>query len=165
MSETETDQSRSSVPTLDIDSDDSHTGAVQTAAAIAPARDAVELVTFGCRLNAYESEVMRDHAAAAGLEDTIIINTCAVTSEAERQARQTIRKLARERPGAKIVVTGYAAQINPDSFAGIEGVSAVIGNDAKMKRESWTNALFGGGDEPTVLVNDIMAKKLVIEVP
>ncbi len=163
MSETETDQSRSSVPTLDIDSDDSHTGAVQTAAAISPARDAVELVTFGCRLNAYESEVMRDHAAAAGLEDTIIINTCAVTSEAERQARQTIRKLARERPGAKIVVTGCAAQINPDSFAGIEGVSAVIGNDAKMKRESWTNALFGGGDEPTVLVNDIMAVRETAE--
>lgn len=123
----------------------------------------VDLVTFGCRLNAYESEVMRDHAAAAGLDDTIIINTCAVTSEAERQARQTIRKLARERPGAKIVVTGCAAQINPESFASLEGVDAVIGNDAKMKPESWSQALIKKSDEPTVLVNDIMAVRETAE--
>ena len=123
----------------------------------------VELVTFGCRLNAYESEVMREHAVAAGLDDTIIINTCAVTSEAERQARQTIRKLARERPNARIIVTGCAAQINPDSFAAIDGVDAVIGNDAKMKRESWSNALFNSSDEPTVLVNDIMAVRETAE--
>ena len=123
----------------------------------------VDLVTFGCRLNAYESEVMREHAAAAGLDDTIIINTCAVTSEAERQARQTIRKLARERPNAKIVVTGCAAQINPDSFAAIDGVDAVIGNDAKMKRDSWSNALFNPSDGPTVLVNDIMVVRETAE--
>ncbi|MEO0391771.1 MAG: tRNA (N(6)-L-threonylcarbamoyladenosine(37)-C(2))-methylthiotransferase MtaB [Pseudomonadota bacterium] len=106
---------------------------------------------------------MRDHAAAAGLDDTIIINTCAVTSEAERQARQTIRKLARERPGAKIVVTGCAAQINPESFASLEGVDAVIGNDAKMKPESWSQALIKKSDEPTVLVNDIMAVRETAE--
>ena len=71
----------------------------------------VEILTFGCRLNAYESEVMRDHAA--GLNETIIVNTCAVTGEAERQARQAIRRAHRERPGAEIVVTGCAAQIDP----------------------------------------------------
>ena len=75
------------------------------------------VVTFGCRLNTYESEVMRDHAKNAGLDDAIIINTCAVTTEAERQARQSIRRLRRENPDSKIFVTGCAVQVNPDKFA------------------------------------------------
>jgi threonylcarbamoyladenosine tRNA methylthiotransferase MtaB len=75
------------------------------------------IITLGCRLNAYESEVMRDHALAAGLDDAVIINTCAVTAEAVRQAAQTIRKLRRERPSARIIVTGCAAQIEPERFA------------------------------------------------
>ena len=77
-----------------------------------------EIVTFGCRLNTYESEVMRTHARNAGLEDVVIVNTCAVTTEAERQARQTIRKLRRERPEARIVVTGCAAQRPRDHVRG-----------------------------------------------
>ena len=76
-----------------------------------------DIVTFGCRLNAYESEVMRGHADAAGLEDAIVFNTCAVTAEAERQARQAIRKARRENPEVRIIVTGCAAQVNPDQFA------------------------------------------------
>ena len=73
-----------------------------------------EIITFGCRLNTYESEVMRGHAMAAGMSNAVIINTCAVTNEAERQARQAIRKARRDNPDAKIVVTGCAAQTNPD---------------------------------------------------
>ena len=71
------------------------------------------ILTFGCRLNAFESEIMRGHAAAAGLENTVVVNTCAVTAEAERQARQAIRRARRENPGARIVVTGCSAQIDP----------------------------------------------------
>ncbi|WP_207457154.1 tRNA (N(6)-L-threonylcarbamoyladenosine(37)-C(2))-methylthiotransferase MtaB [Azospirillum sp. SYSU D00513] len=113
-----------------------------------------EIVTFGCRLNSYESEVMRAHARQAGLEDLVIVNTCAVTSEAERQARQTIRKLRRERPGARIVVTGCAAQIDPQRFAAMPEVDQVLGNQEKLQPESW-------GLAPTekVLVNDIMSVK------
>ncbi|HSU05606.1 MAG TPA: tRNA (N(6)-L-threonylcarbamoyladenosine(37)-C(2))-methylthiotransferase MtaB [Acetobacteraceae bacterium] len=107
----------------------------------------VEIVTFGCRLNAYESEVMRGHAAA--LADTIIINTCAVTAEAERQARQAIRRAVRERPGAPIVVTGCAAQLDPAGWAKLPGVARVLGNTEKLKPESWTR------DAPTA-VSDIM---------
>ena len=73
----------------------------------------IDVITFGCRLNAYESEVIRRSATAAGLADAVIVNTCAVTAEAERQARQTIRKIRRERPDAKLVVTGCSAQIDP----------------------------------------------------
>src|ERR1700731_2361283 len=91
----------------------------------------VQVLTFGCRLNAYESEVMRGHAAA--LSDTVIINTCAVTAEAERQARQAIRRTARERPDARIVVTGCAAQIDPAAWAALPGVDRVLGNDDKLK--------------------------------
>ena len=94
-----------------------------------------EILTFGCRLNAYESEVMRD--LAAGTENTIVVNTCAVTAEAERQARQTIRRLAREQPNARIVVTGCAAQIDPAAWAALPGVSRVLGNEDKLKPESW----------------------------
>ncbi|HYZ64436.1 MAG TPA: radical SAM protein, partial [Acetobacteraceae bacterium] len=109
----------------------------------------VEILTFGCRLNAYESEVMRGLAAA---ENTVIVNTCAVTAEAERQARQAIRKAARERPGARIVVTGCAAQIDPASWAGLPNVSRVLGNEDKLKPESWRP---GAGSA----VSDIMAAR------
>jgi threonylcarbamoyladenosine tRNA methylthiotransferase MtaB len=88
----------------------------------------IEIITFGCRLNAYESEVMRSHAENAGLEDAVIFNTCAVTAEAVRQARQAIRKARRARPDAKIVVTGCAAQIDPGRFAEMAEVDHVIGN-------------------------------------
>jgi threonylcarbamoyladenosine tRNA methylthiotransferase MtaB len=110
----------------------------------------VEILTFGCRLNAYESEVMRGHAAA--LSDTVIVNTCAVTAEAERQARQAIRRTARERPGARIVVTGCAAQIDPAAWATLPGVDCVLGNADKLKAESWAP------DAPSA-VSDIMAAR------
>jgi len=110
------------------------------------------VVTFGCRLNSYESQVMQDHARKAGLEDTIIINTCAVTKEAERSARQAIRKARRERPNSRIIVTGCAAQINPQSYAAMEEVDQVIGNDQKLKAETWQTL---PGER--VAVNDIMS--------
>ena len=110
----------------------------------------VEVLTFGCRLNAYESEVIRGHAAA--LADTVVVNTCAVTAEAERQARQAIRRLVRERPGTPIVVTGCAAQLDPAGWAGLPGVSRVLGNVEKLKPESWT------ADAPAA-VSDIMAAR------
>jgi threonylcarbamoyladenosine tRNA methylthiotransferase MtaB len=115
------------------------------------AAPAVEILTFGCRLNAYESEVMRGHAAAAGLSDAIIVNTCAVTAEAERQARQAIRRARRDRPGAEIIVTGCAAQIDPAAFAAMPEVTRVLGNAEKLKAESW------GGESARVAVNDIMS--------
>ncbi len=115
------------------------------------------LVTFGCRLNAYESEVMRNHARDAGLDDVVIINTCAVTAEAERQARQTIRRLRRERPDAKIIVTGCAAQVSPEKFAAMGEVDHVLGNDAKLTPTPWAD--FGGGTAERVVVNDIMSVK------
>ena len=112
------------------------------------------VITFGCRLNAYESEVMKAHAQAAGLDDAVIINTCAVTAEATRQARQTIRRTRKENPDATIIVTGCAAQIDPDAFAGMEGVDFVLGNDEKMHAEPFEQ--FGLGTTERVLVNDIM---------
>ena len=122
-----------------------------------PARDAggVEIITLGCRLNAYESEVMRGHAAAAGLGDTVIVNTCAVTAEAVRQARQTIRKMRRANPSARIVVTGCAAQIEPQNFAAMPEVDHVIGNGEKVAAQTWT--ALATGDSPRVAVNDIMS--------
>ncbi|MBV9758072.1 MAG: tRNA (N(6)-L-threonylcarbamoyladenosine(37)-C(2))-methylthiotransferase MtaB [Alphaproteobacteria bacterium] len=110
----------------------------------------VEVVTFGCRLNTYESEVIRD--LAAGCADTVVVNTCAVTAEAERQARQTVRRLARERPEARIVVTGCAAQIAPETWAGLPGVARVLGNREKLDRASWAP------DAPGA-VSDIMAAR------
>ncbi len=111
-----------------------------------------QVLTFGCRLNAYESEVMKAHARTAGLDNAIIVNTCAVTKEAERQARQAIRRARRENPSARIIVTGCAAQIAPDKFAGMAEVDQVIGNDVKLKAETW-----GLPAEDRVIVNDIMA--------
>jgi threonylcarbamoyladenosine tRNA methylthiotransferase MtaB len=126
---------------------------------------AVDVVTFGCRLNAYESEAMQRHAEEAGLGDAgpydvVIVNTCAVTAEATRQARQTIRKIGRERPDARIVVTGCAAQVEPQAFASMPEVARVLGNHEKMKGETW-GALkdFGIGASEKVLVDDIMAVK------
>jgi threonylcarbamoyladenosine tRNA methylthiotransferase MtaB len=129
----------------------------------------VDLVTFGCRLNAYESQVIRREAEAAGLADsaladTIVVNTCAVTAEATRQARQAIRKLARERPGARIVVTGCAAQVEPARFRAMPEVDRVLGNAEKLDPRAWqaTRALFAGDSgapdgDAKVAVNDIMA--------
>jgi threonylcarbamoyladenosine tRNA methylthiotransferase MtaB len=112
-----------------------------------------QIVTFGCRLNSYESEVMRNHAVAAGLQDAIIINTCSVTAEAERQARQTIRRLRREQPTAKIIVTGCAAQIAPDSFTAMPEIDHVIGNDVKLQAETFQRL----HQQPGHVVNDIQA--------
>jgi threonylcarbamoyladenosine tRNA methylthiotransferase MtaB len=122
----------------------------------------VDVITFGCRLNAYESEVIRRNAAAAGLADTVVINTCAVTAEAVRQARQAIRKARRERPGARIVVTGCAAQTEPATFAAMHEVDRVLGNEEKLSASAWADtavsfAGFGIDAEEKVLVNDIMA--------
>ena len=97
-----------------------------------------KLITLGCRLNAYESEVMAGHAKAAGLKDAVIINTCAVTNEAVRQGRQTIRKAVRENAGSKIIVTGCAAQLEPKKYADMDGVTHVLGNTEKMQTESFT---------------------------
>src|SRR6201989_3130013 len=97
----------------------------------------VDVLTFGCRLNAFESEVIAREAENAGLSDTVVINSCAVTNEAVAQARQSIRRLKRERPTARIVVTGCAAQTQPMMFAGMAEVDRVIGNDDKMRGEAW----------------------------
>jgi len=115
-----------------------------------------EIVTFGCRLNTYESEVMKDHAEKAGLSGAIVFNTCAVTNEAVRQARQAIRKARRENPDARIIVTGCAAQVAPADFSEMSEVDLVIGNDEKMKAESWTPAMALQTNE-RVRVNDIMS--------
>ena len=119
------------------------------------ARSSLDILTLGCRLNAYESEVMRGHAQAAGVEDAVIVNTCAVTAEAVRQARQAIRRARRERPNASIIVTGCAAQIDPASFAEMPEVTRVIGNAEKMKAETFAG--IGITDTPRVQVNDIMS--------
>tara|TARA_R110000772_G_scaffold166790_2_gene278410 strand:- start:90 stop:1355 length:1266 start_codon:yes stop_codon:yes gene_type:complete len=113
-----------------------------------------EVITFGCRLNTYESEVMRGHAAAAGMNNAIIINSCAVTNEAERQARQAVRKARRDHPEAKIIVTGCAAQTNPDQFAKMPEVDQILGNLEKLEPHS-----FGLEQSERVQVNDIMSAK------
>jgi threonylcarbamoyladenosine tRNA methylthiotransferase MtaB len=112
----------------------------------------LDIVTFGCRLNTYESEVMRAHAEAAGLQDTIIINTCAVTAEAEKQARQSIRKLRRDHPEKRIVVTGCAVQIHSDAFAAMPEVDAVLGNAEKLDAKPYLKL-----DTERAQVADIMA--------
>jgi threonylcarbamoyladenosine tRNA methylthiotransferase MtaB len=124
----------------------------------------VDIVTFGCRLNAYESEVIRRHAQAAGLTDAVIVNTCAVTAEAVRQSRQAVRKLKRQRPGTPVVVTGCAAQTEPESFAQMAEVALVLGNEEKISSQAWrehrealTRVSFGLATEEKIAVNDIMA--------
>ncbi|MDX2205510.1 MAG: tRNA (N(6)-L-threonylcarbamoyladenosine(37)-C(2))-methylthiotransferase MtaB [Hyphomicrobiaceae bacterium] len=115
----------------------------------------MRLVTLGCRLNSFESEVMRKHAREAGLGDTIIVNTCAVTGEAVRQAQQSIRRLRRENPGARIVVTGCAAQVEPQRFADMAEVDRVIGNAEKMQAATYQG--LGLDDGPRTIVNDILS--------
>jgi threonylcarbamoyladenosine tRNA methylthiotransferase MtaB len=98
---------------------------------------AVDIVTFGCRLNAFESDIIRGAAGQAGLSDAVIVNTCAVTAEAERQARQAIRRARREHPGRRIIVTGCAATLTPDHYAAMPEVDLVLDNTAKLKAESY----------------------------
>ena len=116
-----------------------------------------EVITLGCRLNAFESEVVRGHAAAAGLTNTYIVNTCAVTAEAERQARQTIRRLRRKRPDGTIIVSGCAAQINPDAFAAMPEVDWVLGNEEKLRAESYIL----NPETGRVFVSDIMETRKI----
>jgi len=113
----------------------------------------VDIVTFGCRLNAYESEVIRKRAAEDGLTDAVVFNTCAVTNEAVRQARQAIRRARRERPGAKLIVTGCAAQIDPAAFAAMDEVDLVLGNAEKAQAGAYVPTAEPG----RVRVNDIMS--------
>ena len=114
-----------------------------------------EFISFGCRLNIFESEIMRSAAAKAGLENAIVFNTCAVTSEATRQARQAIRKAHKKNPEAQIIVTGCAAQTDPDMFASMPEVSRVLGNEEKLQFASW----LPGSNRPRVDVSDIMQVK------
>ena len=114
----------------------------------------VDIVTFGCRLNAYESEVIRARAAQDGLSNAIVFNTCAVTSEAVRQARQAIRKARRENPDARVIVTGCAAQIDPAAFAAMPEVDLVLGNAEKSQAGAYADARAAEGK---VRVNDIMS--------
>lgn len=116
---------------------------------------ATRIITLGCRLNAYESEVMEQEAARSGLGETVIVNTCAVTAEAVRQAQQAIRRARREQPGARIVVTGCAAQIEPERFASMAEVDHVIGNAEKTQPATWDR--LSGGDLERVKVDDIMS--------
>ncbi|MGB8275940.1 MAG: tRNA (N(6)-L-threonylcarbamoyladenosine(37)-C(2))-methylthiotransferase MtaB [Alphaproteobacteria bacterium] len=127
--------------------------------------DGVELITFGCRLNAYESEAIRKLAREGNLRDTVIVNTCTVTAEAERQARQAIRRARRLNPHARIVVTGCAAQVDPARFAAMAEVDLVLGNEEKLMAESFAGpflartalARAADGEEAKIRVNDIMA--------
>jgi len=121
----------------------------------------VEVVTFGCRLNAAESEVIRREATRAGFSDTVVVNTCAVTTEAVRQARQAIRGLRRRRPNAKIIVTGCAAQTEPQTFAAMPETDRVLGNGEKLTGAGWAKvrAAFDIEGSPKAIVNDIMAVK------
>jgi threonylcarbamoyladenosine tRNA methylthiotransferase MtaB len=114
-----------------------------------------EITTFGCRLNAYESQAIRVRAAEAGLTNALIFNTCAVTAEAVRQSRQAIRRARREHPDARIIVTGCAAQIEPQTFADMAEVDLVLGNSEKLERRSYAD--FGVGASERVRVNDIMS--------
>ncbi len=119
---------------------------------------APKITTLGCRLNTYESEAMRAMAEHASLGDTVIVNTCAVTAEAVRKSRQEIRRLRRENPTSKVIVTGCAAQIDPDSFAQMPEVNAVIGNNEKMQAATWST--MAGDlmkDTEKVKVDDIMS--------
>jgi threonylcarbamoyladenosine tRNA methylthiotransferase MtaB len=117
----------------------------------------VEIVTFGCRLNAYESEAIRARAAEAQLQNAVVVNTCAVTAEAVRQSRQAIRKLKRERPGRRIIVTGCAAQIEPETYAAMAEVDQVLGNQEKLSAQVYAD--FGVGTAEKARVNDIMSVK------
>ncbi|MBI5112309.1 MAG: tRNA (N(6)-L-threonylcarbamoyladenosine(37)-C(2))-methylthiotransferase MtaB [Rhodovulum sp.] len=121
----------------------------------------VDVVTFGCRLNTFESEAIRQRAEAAGLADTVVVNSCAVTGEAVRQTRQTIRKLKRERPGTRVVVTGCAAQTETATFVAMPEVDRVLGNAEKLSDQAWRETrtvLAGAAVDPSAkaAVDDIM---------
>ncbi|MGD0190820.1 MAG: tRNA (N(6)-L-threonylcarbamoyladenosine(37)-C(2))-methylthiotransferase MtaB [Rhizomicrobium sp.] len=116
---------------------------------------APQVITFGCRLNASESEAIRARAIEAGLTDAVIVNTCAVTAEAVRQSRQSIRRLRREKPSARIIVTGCAAQTEPDTYSAMPEVDAVLGNREKLEAASYAD--FGVASAERVRVNDIMS--------
>ncbi|MDP0925807.1 tRNA (N(6)-L-threonylcarbamoyladenosine(37)-C(2))-methylthiotransferase MtaB [Paracoccus onubensis] len=117
--------------------------------------------TLGCRLNAYETEAMREMAESAGMSGAVVVNTCAVTAEAVRKARQEIRRLARENPGAPVIVTGCAAQTEPETFAAMPEVTRVIGNHEKMQPETWANMRTPDliGETEKIRVDDIMSIK------
>lgn len=138
-----------------ISSMDSQKSAPPSQSLMSSEDKALDVVTFGCRLNAYESEVMKSHAHAAGVTNTVLVNTCAVTAEATRQARQSIRRIRRDRPDASIVVTGCAAQIDPASFTAMPEVTAVMGNQDKMTMGPY--AALATGNLDRVVVNDIMS--------
>jgi threonylcarbamoyladenosine tRNA methylthiotransferase MtaB len=128
----------------------------------APALKEPIFATLGCRLNAWETEAMKTLAAKAGLSDAVVVNTCAVTAEAVRKAKQEIRRLSRENPGARVVVTGCAAQVEPETFAAMPEVSLVLGNAEKMAPEAWSRMRETGapdfvGVTERVLVDDIMS--------
>src|ERR1700742_4893452 len=116
---------------------------------------AVDVVTFGCRLNAYDSEAIRLRAGEAQLRNAVVVNTCAVTAEAVRQSRQAIRKLKRERPDTRIIVTGCAAQTEPETYAAMPEVAQVLGNQEKLTAAAYAD--FGLGTAERVRVNDIMS--------
>jgi len=116
---------------------------------------AIDVVTFGCRLNAYESEAIKARAGEAQLQNAVVVNTCAVTAEAVRQSRQAIRKLKRKRPGIRIIVTGCAAQTEPETYAAMPEVDAVLGNQEKLTAAAYAD--FGMGPIERVRVNDIMS--------
>ncbi|WIY26928.1 tRNA (N(6)-L-threonylcarbamoyladenosine(37)-C(2))-methylthiotransferase MtaB [Parasedimentitalea psychrophila] len=117
-----------------------------------------KFATLGCRLNAYETEAMKELSQQAGLENAVVVNTCAVTAEAVRKARQEIRKLRREHPDARLIVTGCAAQTEPETFAAMAEVDVVIGNTEKMRPETWNGmAADFIGDSEAVQVDDIMS--------
>jgi len=119
---------------------------------------APRFATLGCRLNAYETEAMKELSAEAGLSDAVVVNTCAVTGEAVRKARQEIRRLRRENPGARLIVTGCAAQTEPQTFAAMPEVDAVIGNSEKMQAGTWAGLAEDFiGENETVQVDDIMS--------
>lgn len=112
-----------------------------------------EVVTFGCRLNTYESEVIKNNLALSNLENVVVFNTCAVTKEAERQAKQAIRHHKKHNPDSKIIVTGCAVQANPAMFSGMDEIDKILGNEEKMRPEYYSL------DSERVLVNDIMSIK------
>ena len=129
---------------------------------------ALEVITFGCRLNIVESEALRLQAEAAGLKDAAIVNSCAVTAEAARQARQAVRRLKREQPDRRVIVTGCAAQIEPARFAEMPEADRVLGNDEKLDPESWaalarSNSLGDAGATAAdkLAVGDIMARTVL----
>lgn len=118
-----------------------------------------KVVTFGCRLNTYESEVIKNNLDTSGIDNSIVFNTCAVTNEASRQARQAIRKAKRDNPDARIIVTGCGAQIETDTYAAMPEVDMLLGNDEKMHAKSYQAFDFGISKEERLKVNDIMSVK------